>query len=190
MPKLSLIAHSWGTVPAILHTLENATHVDRLALFAPPLYRQLKIPDKSLPSWDLITVEDQRQRFIKDTPKDHASVLAEPVLAQWGKAWLATDPTSSTRTPPSVKIPTGPQADFMTLWRGTHLYDASLIKPPTLVVRGAWDSVCTSADVAGLRAQGLKFEERIIPESGHLAHLENNRALLWAAITGFLKDIV
>lgn len=193
-PQIAMIAHSWGTVPAMRYAIEHAALVARVVLFAPILRRQpsgapagnnLPAPGP-IPAWRLLTVEEQRQRFVHDTPKDHPDVLAEPTLDRWGRIWLATDPEAASRRPPAVKVPTGPQADILALWGGADLYDPAKLKTPLLVARGEWDSLCTAVDVAALQARGVALSEAVIPESGHLAHLERNRAMLWGVVNGFL----
>jgi pimeloyl-ACP methyl ester carboxylesterase len=77
----------------------------------------------------------------------------------------------------------------MALWSGGDLYDPAAIVTPTLLVRGAWDSVSSAADAERLKSRmkpGL-LATATIPQSGHLAHLETNRALLWAMTSDFLK---
>lgn len=192
--RIALIAHSWGTVPAMRYAIDHPELVSHLALFAPILRRQpspkpagnILPPPRVIPAWRLLTVEEQRLRFIADTPKGHADVLAEPKLDRWGPAWLATDPEAATRTPPAVKVPTGPQADILALWGGADLYHPTKLTAPLLVARGEWDSLCTGADVASLKARGMQLTEAVIPESGHLAHMETNRAVLWEVVNDFL----
>ncbi len=197
--RISMIAHSWGGVPAARYATDHASMLNRLVLFAPVLNRPKpavpqamgnNLPDPAkVPAWRLLTVAEQHARFVHDTPKDHASVLAEPTLNRWGPSWLATDSRAASHTPPAVQVPTGPQADIMALWSGGDLYNPAAIATPTLLVRGAWDSVSSAADVERLKSRmkpGLLTTEAI-PDSGHLAHLETNRALLWKATSDFLK---
>ncbi len=195
--NVSLIAHSWGGICAARFASERSENVGKLVLFAPPLMRPgpnvVAAPaagdPKSTQAWELVTVSDQLTRFVRDTPAGHPSVLAEPTLAYWGPLWLATDPQSGSRSPPAVKVPGGFGVDLDNLWNGVEVYDPSRIKCPTLLVRGEWDSVCTDADAALFRSRisAAQFIDTVIPRSGHLAHLETNRALLWAATNEFLK---
>jgi pimeloyl-ACP methyl ester carboxylesterase len=195
-----MIAHSWGGVPAARYAGDHANLLDKLILFAPLLHRpapatpqpmgnNLPKPGK-IPAWRNLTVGEQLARFVNDTPKDRASVLAEPSLDRWGPAWLATDANAMARTPPAVQVPTGPQADIMALWSGADLYEPASITAPTLIVRGEWDSVCSAADVERLqsRMKAKPVKSEVIPTSGHLAHLETNRALLWSKVNAFLKS--
>jgi pimeloyl-ACP methyl ester carboxylesterase len=196
--RVSMIAHSWGGVPAARYAGDHASTLDKLVLFAPALHRPApatpqpmgnNLPNPAnIPAWRLLTVGEQLVRFVHDTPASHASVLAEPTLDRWGPAWLATDANALTYTPPAVQVPTGPQADIMALWTGADLYDPAAITAPTLIVRGEWDSVCSAADVDRLlsRMKANTVVVQAIPASGHLAHLETSRAELWAKVNDFL----
>jgi pimeloyl-ACP methyl ester carboxylesterase len=196
LAKVSLIAHSWGGVCAARFASEQPENLDKLVLFAPPLMRPgskaggapASGVEESVPAWELVTVVQQLTRFVRDTPPEHSSVLAEPTLAHWGSRWLATDPKSGSRSPPAVQVPGGFGIDLDNLWNGVDVYDPSKIKAATLLVRGEWDSVCTDADAALFRSRmtTAQFTDAVIPKSGHLAHLETNRALLWAATNKFL----
>lgn len=192
--RVNIIAHSWGTIPASAFATSAPDAVDRLVLFG-PILRRAPEPSQSkalspLPAWRLITVEDQRARFEQDTPRDHASVLAEPDLARWGAAWLATDPAAAGRTPPAVKTPNGPAANVQAMWSGAWLYEPARIEAPTLIVRGEWDSLCTDGDVAGFLAacKGRARADVKLPRGGHLMHLETGRRALWRAANTFLKE--
>lgn len=198
--RVSLIAHSWGGVPAARYAGDHVNTLDKLVLFAPVLHRPApatpqpmgnNLPNPAnIPAWRLLTVAEQLARFVHDTPIGHASALAEPTLDRWGPAWLATDVNALTHTPPAVQVPTGPQADIMALWSGGDLYDPAAIAAPTLIVRGEWDSVCSAADVDRLQSR-MKVKavvSQVIPASGHLAHLETNRAALWAKVNAFLTS--
>lgn len=199
--NLSLIAHSWGGIPAARYATDHSQLIERLVLFAPVIRRQPapnpaapghNLPDAAkLPAWRNLTVAEQLARFIHDTPNGEASVLAEPALERWGPAWLATDPTSANHTPPAVKVPGGPQADIIAMWTGADLYEPALLKGDILFVRGEWDSVSNAADADTFktRAVNAKVTTSNIPHSGHLAHLETNRGKLWAEVNHFLKRI-
>lgn len=196
--RISVIAHSWGGVCAARFACEFPENLHRLVLFAPPLMRpkhpdlaEARPPAEELPlAWQLVTVTDQLARFVRDTPMGINSVLAEPTLANWGAKWLATDPNSLSRVPAAVKVPGGSGVDVDRLWSGEDLYDPAEIKSPTLLVRGEWDSVCTDADAALLRSRMAisSFADVVVPRSGHLAHLETNRALLWKVTNDFLLE--
>jgi pimeloyl-ACP methyl ester carboxylesterase len=194
--RIAIIAHSWGTIPAMRFATEHPEMIDRLALFAPILQRQpaqaggtLPNPLK-VPSWNWYSVAQQIARFTADTPNGEANALAEPALEQWGPAWLATDSESSSHSPPAVRIPGGPQADIIASWTGNDLYDPAALRGRLCILRGEWDSLCTAADVDRLkeRAHDAAVSVTTIARSGHLAHLEINRVQLWNAANKFLEE--
>ncbi len=114
----------------------------------------------------------------------------EADFPRWAQTYLAGDPTSSTRTPPSVRTPNGPAADIAEAWSGGLAYDPGLIRARTLIVRGEWDSLCTDADAEALRAELVAAPEARdfkIPRATHLMHLEFGRKALYAATNLFLK---
>lgn len=193
---VNIVAHSWGTIPAARFAAEHPDLVARLVLFGPVLQRPAPagaaLPP--MPAWRLVTVEQQLARFISDVPAGQPPVLAELQLEHWGPAWLASDPGAAGRMPQAVKLPGGPVADLAASWSGTVLYDPERLSIPTMIVRGAWDSVCTDDDVAGFRAafgaerRGAGLVDVVIPRATHLMHLEEGRFALYAATNAFLMD--
>lgn len=188
-PRVSLIAHSWGTIAAGRFASEHPELADRIVFFGPIARRELLSGVAPLGSWRFLTVEEQRKRFVEDVPAGHGGVLVEEDFPAWATTFLASDPTSATRTPPSVKTPNGPIADIMAAWSGALAYDPSTIGSPVAVVRGEWDSLCTGADAAWLLAAMTSAPEKAdveVPEATHLMHLEKGRKALYRAAGEFL----
>jgi pimeloyl-ACP methyl ester carboxylesterase len=188
--KVSLIAHSWGTIAAGLYATQQPDRVEKFCLFAPIAERHmfgLPKPD-IVGAWRLVTVEEQHKRFVEDVPRGHASVLIEEDLRHWGPAYLDSDHTSASRTPRSVKIPAGPQADILAAWQGSLGYKPQAVKAPVLVVRGEWDSVSNDADADWLLSHiGSRVRKDVkVPKATHLMHLEHGREALFAAARAFL----
>ena len=108
---------------------------------------------------------------------------------RWGPAYLASDPESGARTPPAVKIPSGPTADVRDAWSGALPYDPAKITAPTLIVRGEWDSVSNDEDACwlfdALAGAPLKHDVKI-GAATHLMHLEEGRFELYDATRSFL----
>lgn len=190
--QISLIAHSWGSIAAGLFATRRPKLIDRLVLFGPIAQRTGESPNDPalVRGWRLVSVAQQLARFVEDVPRGHESVLIEPSLAQWGPAYLATDAESAMRSPPSVRIPSGPQADIIDAWSGRLAYDPARITAPTLIVRGEWDSLTNDADAAWLLAcLGCARKRDVkIPEGTHLMHLERGRKDLLEAVGVFLGD--
>jgi pimeloyl-ACP methyl ester carboxylesterase len=189
--RIHIVAHSWGSVAAGRFAGDHADAVGSLVFFGPIAKRQiagLPSPDQ-VGAWRELSVADQLKRFVEDVPPGHPPVLIEPELAQWGPAYLATDPGAAGRTPPAVRIPNGPQADIMAAASGELPYDPHRVVAPTLIVRGAWDNLCRDADAAWLlNALGAKEKKDVvIPAATHLMHLEQGREGLFAATANWLS---
>ena len=189
--RVHIVAHSWGTIATGLFAGGHADAIGRLVLFGPIPQRQ----SEGLPSpgqigaWRDVSVADQLKRFVEDVPPGHPPVLIEPDLAEWGPAYLATDPAACARTPPAVRIPNGPQADIIAAMSGRLPYEPGLVVAPTLIVRGAWDSLCRDADAAWLiNALGAAEKTDVVVRAAtHLMHLEHGREGLFAATADWLS---
>lgn len=187
--RVSLIAHSWGSMPAGLFASLHPELVDRLVLFAPITPRDGADPLLPAPARRLVSLEDQWRRFIEDVPPGETGVLLPRHFASWGEAYLDSDPESRSRNPPAVMVPGGPAADIAAARCGILPYDPALIQAPTLVIRGAWDRVTSAADAAWLldALRAVRMKRLVtIPRATHLAHLEEQRGDLHLHARDFL----
>ena len=192
---LHLIAHSWGSIPAIRCAADAADRLASLTLFGPVVRRDEGEPaaagGEPLLAWRTLTVWEQYRRFIADVPRGESNVLLDRHIETWGRAYLATDPEAARRDPPAVQVPAGPVADIAQLWSGRALYDASRLRVPTLLVRGAWDSVCDDRDAARLLQDvgpSAATRDIVIAKGTHLMHLETSRLELQRAVNEFLLE--
>ena len=71
-------------------------------------------------------------------------------------------------------------------------YRPKQILAPTLIVRGAWDSVSNDRDADWLlsRVSAPIRKDVKIAKGTHLMHLEHSRDALFATVRGFLSDTV
>ena len=69
---------------------------------------------------------------------------------------MATDPTSNTRTPPSLRAPNGVLEDSFYQATGRPLWHAANIYVPTLVIAGQFDTWSFPEDRAGLMRTHLR----------------------------------
>jgi pimeloyl-ACP methyl ester carboxylesterase len=195
-PRISIVAHSIGTIAVGLFATRHPELVERIVFFGPPAQRQLEVlPDGlpsstvGLPQWRFVTAKNQYDRFVAEVPKGHEPVLLDRHFQPWARAYLATDPTSSMRDPMSVKVPNGQLAGLIDAWTGKLAYDPSGLKSPLLVVRGEWDTLNTESDAASLLAAATSSPERRyvkVAEATHLMLLEENRHDLYRATNDFL----
>jgi branched-chain amino acid transport system substrate-binding protein len=193
--KISIIAHSWGTLPSGLFATRRPEMMDRLVLFGPVALRQ-RGADKDPKNQSLssaafnVTVEAQRARFYGYVPAEEKPVMAAADMALWGPAYLASDATSTKRVPASVRVPSGPAADINLAWSGTFPYDPTKIIVPTLIVRGEWDTVTKNEDAHwlydNLRNAPIR-RDVVISRGTHVMHLEESRFQLYREVQIFLE---
>lgn len=188
--RISLIAHSWGTIVAGEFAGRCPELVERLVFFGPIARRTPQGERRRLPGWRLISLEDQWQRFVADVPKGEEPVLSRRHFDEWGQLYLDTDPESRTRSPAAVKTPSGAFQDIYDAWAGELAYEPALIRAPIAIIRGEWDGMCTDADAQWLfdaltaspRRRDIK-----ISRATHLMHLEENRFALYREAECFLE---
>jgi pimeloyl-ACP methyl ester carboxylesterase len=137
-----------------------------------------------LPAWD-------RSIPIPDKNAWRSPEVADAYIA----AAMASDPTSGSRNPPSFRAPSGAMEDSFYLATGRQLWDASLIRVPTLVIRSENDFWSRPEDVTRLAAHLVHARARmgIIPGATHFVHLdrpERGRAQLLEEVVRFLEHRV
>lgn len=184
--RLSLIAHSWGCIVAGNLAARHPELIDRVIFFGPIAQRESPVDPVRLPPLRPISLQDQWDRFTGDVPPGEPPVLLERHFAEWGQAYLDTDPLSRTRQPPSVMTPSGGFQDIFDAWAGRLAYDPAQVQAQVRIIRGEWDSMCTDADAAWLIARLPYASEVKIPCATHLMHLEENRYALYRQAEAFL----
>jgi len=189
--SLSIITHSWGSMPVGRFAGDHPTLIDRLVLFAPIARRDPQRyalrPDG--PAWRIVGAEDQWARFVEDQPVDQAPVLSKLHFDDWARRYLDSDPRSRSREPAGVKIPSGPFVEILRAWHGELAYEPERVSAPVVILRGAWDGLVTDADARwlfdALRHSLVKRDIKI-GRGTHLMHLETMRAALWRESVTFL----
>jgi pimeloyl-ACP methyl ester carboxylesterase len=99
---LSIISHSWGSMPAGRFAGDHPALVDRLVLFAPIARREppryTLLPNG--PAWRVISAEDQWNRFVEDVPLgNHRSSLAGISTIGRSVIWRLIPRATSARPP-------------------------------------------------------------------------------------------
>jgi pimeloyl-ACP methyl ester carboxylesterase len=189
--KISLISHSWGSMPACLFAGAHPALVDRLVLFAPIAQRappHEKTP-ASLPAWRIVTLQDQWNRFVEDVPAHEPQVLSRVHFDEWGERYLDSDPESRMRDPASVKAPVGPFSEIVKAAHGQLAYDPARVRAPVAIIRGEWDSLVRDDAARWLfdAFAGSPIKRDIkIGRGTHLMHLEAMRLALWQESIVFL----
>jgi pimeloyl-ACP methyl ester carboxylesterase len=191
LPKLSVISHSWGSMPAGIFASRHPALVDRLALFGPigrrgP--RRYETP-ATFPAWRIVTSEDQWNRFIEDVPANEPPVFSRVHFEEWSKLYLDSDPESRSRDPAGVKTPLGPFSEIIKAWHGQLAYDPGKVSVPVAILRGEWDGLIPDDDARWLFNafdQSPVKRDIKIGRGTHLMHLEAARLALWRESINFL----
>jgi pimeloyl-ACP methyl ester carboxylesterase len=192
LEKLSLISHSWGSMPASRFAASHPHLIERLVLFGPIAQRgprRYEMPPV-LPAWRIVTPQDQWNRFVEDVPAHEPPVLSRSHFVEWSERYLDSDPESRTRDPAGVKTPLGPFSEIIKAWHGQLAYDPSQVRCPVAIIRGEWDGLMGDDDARWLfnaftRAP-VKRDIKI-GRGTHLMHLEAMRLALWRESIGFLQ---
>jgi pimeloyl-ACP methyl ester carboxylesterase len=192
LEKLSLISHSWGSMPTGLFAGAHAALADRIVLFAPIARRaprRYEAPPK-YPAWRIVTLEDQWNRFVEDVPAYEPPVLSRTHFEEWGERYLDSDPQSRSRDPKGVKTPLGPFSEIIKAWHGQLAYDPGAVRAPIAIIRGEWDGLILDDDAHWLfnaLAQAPVKRDIKIGRGTHLMHLEAMRLALWRESIDFLR---
>jgi pimeloyl-ACP methyl ester carboxylesterase len=189
--RVSLISHSWGSMPAGRFAGQHPELLDRWVLFGPiarrPPRRRESAPQAV--AWRIVTVEDQWQRFVEDVPPRATPVLSRRHFAEWGERYLDSDCASRTRKPAGVKVPLGPFHDIVRAWHGDLAYDPGLVQAPIAIIRGEWDGLVPDVDARWLfdafKASPIRRDIKI-NRATHLLHLELMRPALYRETNTFL----
>jgi pimeloyl-ACP methyl ester carboxylesterase len=196
--KVNLVGWSWGAVTTGMYTARNNDKVDRLVFYAP-------IHSEQAPAWvermaapgDLAQMKDVGAYRSVDAeqvadiweeqivPADKAEWREEEVFETWFDLLLTAEPEGAD----VVRAPNGVLVDSWEIHHARPVYDASLIKVPTLVIRGDADKESTLEDALGL-FEKLGAEEKLFVTIGggtHFISLEKRAPLLIAEVQAFLE---
>ncbi|WP_336488374.1 alpha/beta hydrolase [Methylobacterium nigriterrae] len=191
--RVSLLTHSWGSMPACRLAGTHPDLIDRLVLFGPIASRDPPhyVPRPDGPAWRVITAQAQWDRFVEDVPADEPPVLSRSEFEDWAERYLDSDPDGRAREPEGVKVPSGPFVEILRAWHGELPYDPALVRAPVCIIRGAWDGLATDTDARWLFDAFTGSSDRRdlkIGRGTHLMHLEAMRGALWQASAAFLGE--
>lgn len=189
--RVSIVAHSWGSIPAGRYAGDHPERLARLVQFGPVTQRNDPADTTPPPAYRFVSQEDQRARFYGYVPPGEPPAMALRHFAAWGPAYMATDSSSGTRVPASIEVPNGPGADADDAWSGHLAYDPAKITAPVLIVRGEWDTVTEDTDARwlydALTHAPIKRDVKI-SRGTHVMHLETSRVQLYREVSAFLAE--
>src|SRR5262245_19466469 len=206
--KVTLVGWSWGAMLAGYYASLHSENVHKLVLFA-PLYsfndhtnlgpgsalQNKRWPHEfnfGLGASRLASEAANTARWNSEIPvenKDEYRAAAVP--PELRKECRATDPTSATRNPPSLRAPNGVLEDSFYQATGRPLWNASSIYSPTLVIAGAFDTWSFPEDREGLMRDLVHAPAKrhvLIPDATHFVLFEKNRFQFFEEILKFLKQ--
>jgi pimeloyl-ACP methyl ester carboxylesterase len=195
--KLNLLGWSWGTTLMATYTTQNASKVERLALYAPIWIRQTASLVQGGPgplgAYRMVTREQAHTRWLTGVAEDKKADL---IPAGWFDAWAdttwASDPEGARSNPPTLRAPNGVLADGAEYWSsGKAYYDPAKITVPTLLVGAEWDRDAPPYMAQTLfpllvNASGKRYVE--LAEGTHHIMMEKNRLKLFEAVQSFLDE--
>ena len=208
LEAVTLIGWSWGATTAGFYTSLHPEKVRKLVLYAPlyhyPLHSNLgagsALQNRRSPSqfnselgaYRTDTAAQNQARWDGEIPVDDKSRYREQgVVDAFASAALATDPTSSTRSPAALRAPNGVLEDSFLPATGHRRWSAASITCPTLVIAGEFDTWSFPEDREGLMRELVHARAKksvLVKDATHFALFEKKRFELFEAILSFLEE--
>lgn len=208
MSKVSLIGWSWGAMTAGYYASLHSEKVNKLVMFAPAyaftLHTNLGpgsgLQNKRRPyefnygvgAYRYGSAQANQGRWDGEIPvKDKSEYREQGVVDAFAQEALATDPTSGSRKPPSLRAPNGVLEDTYMQATGRRIWSASSIYVPTLVIAGEYDTWSFPEDREGLMRDLTNAPVKkhvLIKNSTHFVLFEKPRFEFFAEIEKFLRE--
>ncbi len=207
--KVTLIGWSWGAMTGGYYTSLQSEKIRKLVMFAPayafPLHTNLgpgsALQNKRKPyefnyalgAYRVASEQANTARMNGEIPvEDKASYRDDPTIPQvfWNEC-LKSDPTSGTRTPPSIRAPNGVLEDTFMQATGRRIWNASSIYVPVLVIAGEYDTWSYPEDREGLLRDLTNAPVKkhvLIKDATHYVNFEKKRFEFFNEILKFLEE--
>jgi pimeloyl-ACP methyl ester carboxylesterase len=205
--KINLVGWSWGAMTGGYYSSLHSEKVNKLVMYAPAyafaqhtnLGAGTALQDKRKPlefnyglgAYRLGSGAANQARWDGEIPVDNkADYREQGVVDAFNNEALATDPSSNTRSPPSLRAPNGVLEDSFMQATGRRMWNASSIYAPVLVIAGQYDTWSYPEDREGLMRDltNASFKKSVlIPEATHFVLFEKNREQFFKAIEEFLS---
>jgi len=207
--KVTLIGWSWGAMTAGYYTSLHSEKIQRLVLYAPAyafaLHPNLGPGSNSqnkrrpyefnygLGAYRLATGAANQARWDGEIPvQDKSQYREQAVVDAFNAEALATDPTTITRNPPSLRAPNGVLEDTFMQATGRRIWNASSIYVPVLLIAGEFDTWSFPEDREGVMRDLTNAPWKrsvLINEATHFVLFEKKRFEFFEAILAFLKEM-
>ena len=206
--RVTLIGWSWGAMTAGYYTSLHGENVRKLVLYAPLYENSLHtnigagsgLQDRRDPwqfnygmgAYRLGSAEASNKRWDGEIPvQDKSEYREQGVQDAFNAAALATDPTSGSRNPPSLRAPNGVLEDSFYQATGRRMWNAANIYVPTLVIAGEDDTWSFPQDREGLMRDltNAPVKKHVtLPHATHFVLFEKQRFRFFEEIDSFLKS--
>lgn len=206
--QVTIIGWSWGAMMAGYYTSLHSENVRKLVLYA-PLYNfndhtnlgpGSSLQNKRKPyefnfalgAYRTVSEAGNTGRWNGEIPVEDKDEYRDPAVpGEFWKACLASDPTSNSRTPPSIRAPNGVLEDSFYQATGRPLWNAANIYVPTLVIGGDNDSWSYREDREGLMRDLVHAPVKknvVIADATHFILFEKKRFEFFDQIFRFMHD--
>jgi pimeloyl-ACP methyl ester carboxylesterase len=206
--KVTLIGWSWGAMTAGYYTSLHSEKINKLVLYAPayafPLHTNLGpgsgLQNKRKPyefnyglgAYRTNSAAQNQGRWDGEIPvPDKSQYREQAVVDAFANEALATDPTSGSRTPPSLRAPNGVLEDSFMQATGRRIWNASSIYVPVLMIAGEYDTWSYPEDREGLLRDLTNApvkKQVLIKDATHFVLFEKQRFEFFNEIVKFLKE--
>ena len=206
--KVTLIGWSWGAMTAGYYTSLHGEKVRKLVMFAPAYafaqhtnlgggsgLQNKRSPygfNYGLGAYRLASLAANTARWDGEIPvQDKLQYREAGVAEAFWNACLESDPTSSTRSPPSLRAPNGVLEDTFMQATGRRIWNASSIYVPTLVIAGEYDTWSFPEDREGLMRDLTNAPAKqsvLIRNATHFVLFEKQRFEFFGEILKFLRE--
>jgi pimeloyl-ACP methyl ester carboxylesterase len=198
IPRMQLMAWSWGCSLIARYATDNPGMAERLVLFAPQWLREGASPAATgagaeLGAYRTVTQAQARQRWMNGVPEAARAGLIPPGwFEHWAGVTWATDPEGMRRNPAVLRAPNGVLLDSREYWQSNRPYwDPAKVTVPTLLVVAEWDrdtppSMATTIFPLLTASPGKRCV--LLGEGTHTMLMERNRGALYQAVQVFLEE--
>ena len=206
--KVTLIGWSWGAMTSGYYTSLHSEKVRKLVMYAPAyalgvhtnLGPGTGLQNKRKPyefnyangAYRLGSKAANDGRWDGEIPvADKNEYREEGVRDAFALEALKTDPTSESRTPPSLRAPNGVLEDSFMQSTGRRMFNASSIYVPTLVIGGDFDTWSYQEDrellMRDLTNAPVK-KNIVVRNATHFVLFEKQRFEFFNAVNDFLRE--
>jgi pimeloyl-ACP methyl ester carboxylesterase len=206
--KVTLIGWSWGAMTAGYYTSLHSEKVRKLVMYAPAyafaLHTNLGpgsgLQNKRKPyefnyglgAYRTGSEAQNTGRWDGEIPVQDKAQYREPgVPKAFWDACMATDPTSNTRNPPSLRAPNGVLEDTFMQATGRRIWNASSIYVPVLLIAGEYDTWSYPEDREVLMRDLTNAPAKrsvLLKDATHFVLFERPRIEFFNEVLKFLRE--